>query len=119
MQRNVISVPEDVMRAISSNSRGAHFTTLEAKQRLEEEEAYRKERLTFSSSRRLLRRCTESFNNAFRDAENQQQLFRLLFAQLARQENGVFDQPTVHDDTKRKEREKMRKETMEALRTIL
>jgi len=100
-------------------ARGARFTSLAAQQRLKTEDAYRKGRLSILCARQRNRRQTKDFDEAAREAENQPQLFGLILAQLARQDNGLQNQQATGNDTTSKEWERVRVEAAEVLRTIL
>ncbi len=113
MERPVISLPEGVVKTTPNQPQKTCFVSARTQQRLEYEDAYRKERLKVLSSRRNKSRST-SFNEAARDAEDQLQLFWQILAQLARRENACLQRDGIGE-----EREKIRLETMEVLQTIL
>jgi hypothetical protein len=114
MGQPVITLPKVVVRATPSHTQRTCFVTNGIQQRLEYKEVYRKERLKVLTSRRHKRLSGRSFDEAARDAENQLQLFELILAQLARQENAWLKQNGIGD-----EREKMRSEAVEVLQTVL
>lgn len=113
-----IFLPEGVVRASSNDSHRSRFTTLETEHRLTSESAWRQEKLAISSSHRLKRRTTD-LHEVAHDAESVLQVVDMIFKQLAKQENAALCQPTAGDDTEWKEREKMRSEAMEIMRTII
>lgn len=93
--------------------------SIATEQSLKKENAYRKERLDVLSERQRNRPRTNSFDGATRDAQHRHQLLSLIFAQLARQENELPSRQAAGDNTKAKERERMRQETTEVLRTTV
>lgn len=119
MPPSIICVPEGVVRITADGNQRTRFTGLATQQRLGKEDAYRKERLHVLSTRQNNRRHPQDVDKAARDAENQLQLFGLIFAQLARQENELHSQPATGNNSTSKERERMRIDATEILRTIL
>lgn len=119
MPQSVVCVPKGVARVAPEGHHRARFTSLATQQSLEKEDAYRQERSNILSMRQRNRRHTKDFDEAAREAENQLQLFRLIFAQLARQDNELQNQQATCNGTTSKERERVRIEATEVLRTIL
>ena len=119
MPQSVICVPKGVMRVTPEGNQRARFTSLATQKRLENEDAYRKERSKVFSARQRNRRHAKIIDEAAREAENQLQLFGLIFAQLARQDNELQNQPATGNNTTSRERERLRIEATEVLRTVL
>lgn len=71
------------------------------------------------SSWRQQKQRTKRFHEAARDAENQVQLFAMIFTQLAKQENTAMAQQTAEGNTECEDREKMRLEAMEVIKSVL
>lgn len=119
MPESVIRVPKGVVKITSDGNQSARFMSLATQRRLESECAYRKERLKVLSARQRNRRYSKIFEEAAREAENQLQLYSVIFAKLARQENEWQNQPATGNNTTSIERERARTEAIEVLRTIL
>lgn len=118
MPHRTIFLPEGVVRTISKDARRTRFTTAETEQRLKFERAYRDEQSVLFSSRQL-KQHKKRFEATAQDTESQLQLVAMILQQLARQENIALSQLTADGGIERNEREAMRSETMEILRTIL
>lgn len=119
MPQSVICLPKGVVRTPPEGKLRTRFTSLATQKRLENEDAYRKERSDILSARQINRRQTQDSHEAAREAENRLQLFGLIFAQLARQDNELQNQQATGNDKTSKERERARLEATEVLRTTL
>lgn len=118
MSHRTIFLPEGVVRTLSKDARRTRFANAETVQRLEFEQAYRDEQSILLSSRQLKQR-KKRFETTAQDTESQLQLVAMILQQLARQENIALSQLTADGGMERNERDAMRSETMEILRTIL
>lgn len=119
MQQPVVCLPDSVARTLRKDGRRTRFCTFESQRRLEYEDAYRKGRLKDLTSRQSKSQPSKNSAEAATDAVNQLHLVALILSQLAKQENMLLHQSTAEPDTQNKEKEKIKLETVEILRTIL